>query len=75
MNQVSHTSAIKQRKIETGVDSLACKGLTAPVSIFLYGIFIETNKKGNRERLPFLCFIVVSYVTGDLYDKGKRIAN
>ena len=34
-----------------------------------------TNKKGNRGRLPLLCFIVVSYVTGDLYDKGKRIAN
>lgn len=44
-----------------------------------HGLLVEkdkyTNKKGNRGRLPFLCFIVVSYVTGDLYDKGKRIAN
>ena len=72
MNQVSHTSAIKQRKIETGVDSLACKGLTAPVSVW---DFYRDKQKRQPGKVAFLCFIVVSYVTGDLYDKGKRIAN
>ena len=34
---------------------------------------MDTKKATGK--VAFLCFIVVSYATGDLYDKGKRIAN